>query len=113
MPHQFVARDVARAQLALEAAAKVMTEDAAPSPIGRQLGTYKVLSLLGAGGMGGGDTVRNWRAPQRPGEVMSRLRTLLARLKLMHEERNAAGIATVSVDPLTHCACGSTDRQRR
>ena len=37
---------------ALEAAAKVMAEDAAQSPIGRQLGTYEVLSLLGAGGMG-------------------------------------------------------------
>jgi len=29
-----------------------MAEDAAPSLIGRQLGTYEVLSLLGAGGMG-------------------------------------------------------------
>ena len=29
-----------------------MVEDAAPSLIGRQLGTYEVLSLLGAGGMG-------------------------------------------------------------
>ncbi len=29
-----------------------MVEDAAPSLIGRQLGTYAVLSLLGAGGMG-------------------------------------------------------------
>jgi serine/threonine protein kinase/tetratricopeptide (TPR) repeat protein len=40
------------AGLVLEAAAKVMVEDAAPSLIGRQLGTYEVLSLLGAGGMG-------------------------------------------------------------
>src|SRR5207342_188553 len=29
-----------------------MAEDSAPSLIGRQLGTYEVLSLLGAGGMG-------------------------------------------------------------
>jgi TolB-like protein/Tfp pilus assembly protein PilF len=29
-----------------------MAEDAAPPPIGRQLGSYRVLSLLGAGGMG-------------------------------------------------------------
>ena len=33
-------------------AAKVMAEDAPPSLIGRQLGSYMVLSLLGAGGMG-------------------------------------------------------------
>ena len=33
-------------------AANVMIEDAPPSLIGRQLGTYEVLSLLGAGGMG-------------------------------------------------------------
>jgi TolB-like protein/Flp pilus assembly protein TadD len=31
---------------------KVMVEHVVPSPIGRQLGTYEVLSLLGAGGMG-------------------------------------------------------------
>jgi serine/threonine-protein kinase len=33
-------------------AATVMVEDPPPSLIGRQLGTYEVLSLLGAGGMG-------------------------------------------------------------
>jgi serine/threonine protein kinase len=37
---------------ALQAAAKVMVEDVAPSLTGRRLGTYEVLSLLGAGGMG-------------------------------------------------------------
>jgi serine/threonine protein kinase len=37
---------------ALEVAAKAMAEDAAPSLIGRQLGSYRVLSLLGTGGMG-------------------------------------------------------------
>jgi Tol biopolymer transport system component len=37
---------------AAEAVAKVMGESAAPSLIGRQLGPYKVLHLLGAGGMG-------------------------------------------------------------
>ena len=37
---------------AAEALAKAMAEDAVPSLTGRQLGTYKVLSLLGAGGMG-------------------------------------------------------------
>jgi serine/threonine protein kinase/tetratricopeptide (TPR) repeat protein len=40
------------AATAFEAAAKVMVEDAGPSLTGRQLGTYEVLSLLGAGGMG-------------------------------------------------------------
>src|SRR5262245_54144019 len=37
---------------AVEAAAKVVAKDAAPSLIGRQLGSCLVLSLLGAGGMG-------------------------------------------------------------
>ena len=37
---------------AIEAAVKVMTEDAAPSMIGRQLGSCRIQSLLGAGGMG-------------------------------------------------------------
>jgi len=37
---------------AFEAAMKAMTEDAAPSMIGRQLGSCTVHSLLGAGGMG-------------------------------------------------------------
>src|SRR5215510_8410629 len=37
---------------AFEAAMKAMTEDAAPSMIGRQLGSCRVKSLLGAGGMG-------------------------------------------------------------
>ena len=36
----------------LETAAKVIVEDGPSSLIGRQLGAYKVLSLLGAGGMG-------------------------------------------------------------
>ena len=37
---------------ALEVAAKVMAEDHAHSLVGRQLGAYQVLSLLGRGGMG-------------------------------------------------------------
>jgi serine/threonine protein kinase/formylglycine-generating enzyme required for sulfatase activity/pimeloyl-ACP methyl ester carboxylesterase len=37
---------------ALEVAAEIMTEDQAESLVGRSLGPYKVLSLLGTGGMG-------------------------------------------------------------
>ena len=37
---------------ALEVAAKVMAEDSGRSLLGRQLGSYQVLSLLGTGGMG-------------------------------------------------------------
>src|SRR6201998_4364275 len=37
---------------ALEAAAKMFSEDPSQSLIGRQIGSYRVLSLLGAGGMG-------------------------------------------------------------
>jgi eukaryotic-like serine/threonine-protein kinase len=37
---------------ALEAATKMFSEDPSQSLIGRQLGSYQVLSLLGAGGMG-------------------------------------------------------------
>jgi Tol biopolymer transport system component len=37
---------------ALEAAAKMFSEDPSQSLIGRQMGSYRVLSLLGAGGMG-------------------------------------------------------------
>ncbi len=37
---------------ALEVAAKVMAEDRSQSLIGRQIGSFKVLSLLGGGGMG-------------------------------------------------------------
>ena len=37
---------------ALEVAAKVMSEDSGRSLLGRQLGSYQVLSLLGTGGMG-------------------------------------------------------------
>jgi serine/threonine-protein kinase len=42
---------VASASL-LGVATTAMAEDAAPSMIGRQLGSYRVQSLLGAGGMG-------------------------------------------------------------
>jgi serine/threonine-protein kinase len=37
---------------AFEAGVKAMAEDAAPSMIGRQLGSCRIVSLLGAGGMG-------------------------------------------------------------
>jgi serine/threonine protein kinase len=37
---------------ALEAAAKVLAEERNPSLLGQQLDSYKILSLLGAGGMG-------------------------------------------------------------
>ena len=37
---------------ALEVAAKALAEDQGPSMLGRQLGSYQILSLLGAGGMG-------------------------------------------------------------
>jgi eukaryotic-like serine/threonine-protein kinase len=36
----------------LEVAAKIFGEDQGPSLVGRQLGSYQVVSLLGAGGMG-------------------------------------------------------------
>src|SRR2546426_4760372 len=39
-------------QPALEVAAKVMAEDRSQTLIGRQIGSFKVLSLLGVGGMG-------------------------------------------------------------
>ena len=37
---------------AVEVAAKVLAGASGPSPLGEQLGSYKILSLLGAGGMG-------------------------------------------------------------
>jgi eukaryotic-like serine/threonine-protein kinase len=37
---------------ALEAAAKVLAEERSPSLLGQQIGSYQILSLLGAGGMG-------------------------------------------------------------
>ncbi len=37
---------------ALEVAAKAMVQDQVPSMVGREMGSYKVLSLLGTGGMG-------------------------------------------------------------
>ena len=37
---------------ALEKAARVLAEDRSPSLLGQQIGSYQVLSLLGAGGMG-------------------------------------------------------------
>jgi serine/threonine-protein kinase len=37
---------------ALEAAAKVLAEDRSPSLLGQQIDTYRILSLLGTGGMG-------------------------------------------------------------
>src|SRR6185503_16497143 len=37
---------------AVEVAAKAIAGDVAPSLVGRQVGHYQVLSLLGAGGMG-------------------------------------------------------------
>jgi len=37
---------------ALEVAAKVLAEDRSPSLLGQQINSYKILSLLGAGGMG-------------------------------------------------------------
>ncbi len=78
---------------ALEAVAKVLAEDRSPSLLGQQIGSYKILSLLGAGGMGEVYQARDTRLGREVAikVLPSAFSTDADRLRRFEQEARAAG----------------------
>ncbi len=78
---------------ALEAAAKVLAEDRNPSLLGQQIGSYQILSLLGAGGMGAVYRARDTRLGREVAikVLPSAFSTDADRLRRFEQEARAAG----------------------
>ncbi len=78
---------------ALEKAAKVLAEDRSPSLLGQQIGSYQILSLLGAGGMGAVYRARDTRLGREVAikVLPSAFSTDADRLRRFEQEARAAG----------------------
>ena len=74
-------------------AAKVLAEDRSPSLLGQQIGSYKILSLLGAGGMGAVYRARDTRLGREVAikVLPSAFATDPDRLRRFEQEARAAG----------------------
>ena len=79
--------------LRLEAAAKVLGEERSPSLLGQQIGSYQILSLLGAGGMGAVYRARDTRLGREVAikVLPSAFSTDADRLRRFEQEARAAG----------------------
>ena len=78
---------------ALEVAAKVLAEDRNPSLLGQQINSYKILSLLGAGGMGAVYRAHDTRLGREVAikVLPSAFSTDADRLRRFEQEARAAG----------------------
>ena len=78
---------------ALEVAAKVLAEDRNPSLLGQQINSYKILSLLGAGGMGAVYRAHDTRLGREVAikVLPSAFATDADRLRRFEQEARAAG----------------------